>query len=51
MIHVGEQWVRLVPGRPMLDPAVVEIGAEVPGGTSQRRRDVDCLGVRWRITT
>lgn len=45
--HVGEQSIRLVPGRPLTDPAVVEL--EVEGLVSPRRRDVDACGVRWRI--
>lgn len=50
-VHIGEQVVRFVPGRPLGDPAVVEIElVEAPPGGGSRRRDVDALGVRWRIT-
>ena len=45
--HVGDQSIHLVPGRPLVDPAVVEI--EVEGGAGGARRDVDACGVRWRI--
>lgn len=46
-IHVGDQSIRLIPGRPLVDPAVVEI--EVAGLAGAPRRDVDACGVRWRI--
>ncbi len=45
--HVGEQWIRLVPGRPLKDPAVVELAVEEPAATA--RRDIDACGVRWRL--
>jgi hypothetical protein len=59
---VGEQWVRLINGRALLDPAVVEIEIVGGGGGGHHdavrrdavrrdvvRRDVDAVGVRWRI--
>ena len=45
--HVGDQSIRLVTGRPLFDPAIVEL--EVIGGTGTTGRDIDALGVRWRI--
>ena len=45
--HVGDQSIRLVPGRPLTDPAVVEL--ELIGAATVVRRDVDACGVRWRI--
>jgi hypothetical protein len=45
--HVGDQSIRLVPGRPLTDPAVVELALE--GAPTVVRRDVDACGVRWRI--
>ena len=45
--HVGEQWIRLVPGRPLKDAAVVELEVEDPAAAT--RRDVDACGVRWRV--
>jgi len=45
--HVGEQSVRLIPGRPLDDPAVVVV--EIVGGDGTHRRDVDAVGVRWRL--
>lgn len=42
--HVGTQLVRLRTGRPLDDPAVVEIAAD-----GAEAREVDALGVRWRI--
>ena len=45
--HVGDQSIRLVPGRPLVDPALVEI--EVAGLAGPPRRDVDACGVRWRL--
>ena len=49
--HVGEQAIRLVTGRPLEEPAVVEIDVEEPSPSmaGSPRRDVDACGVRWRI--
>ena len=49
--HVGDQSIRLVGGRPLVDPAVVVIEVlDAAGGVSAtRRRDADACGVRWRI--
>jgi hypothetical protein len=45
--HVGDQSIRLVPGRPLTDPAVIEL--ELEGAATVVRRDVDACGVRWQI--
>ena len=45
--HVGDQSIRLVPGRPLTDLAVIEL--ELESGAAAPRRDVDACGVRWRI--
>lgn len=54
--HIGEQWVRLVPGSPLADPAVIELGVELVAGADYLGstehgvpREIDALGVRWRI--
>jgi hypothetical protein len=47
-VHVGDQHVRFVTGRPLVEPAVVEI-ERLDAPAPVRPRDVDCLGVRWRL--
>jgi hypothetical protein len=51
--RVGSQAVRLRAGRPHVDPAVIEInvGAGSPDATPPPAglREVDALGVRWRV--
>ena len=49
--HVGDQSIRLMRGRPLIDPAVVVIEVlDAAGGVgANRRRDADAVGVRWRI--
>jgi Glyoxalase-like domain len=49
-VHLGEQYVRLVPGRPLRDPAIVEIDVQPARTGLVPTRSVDALGVRWRIS-
>jgi hypothetical protein len=46
--QVGDQWIRLLPGQPFADPAVVVIG--LLEGEPAVLGDVDAVGVRWRVT-
>jgi hypothetical protein len=50
--HVGDQSIHLVRGRPLFEPAVVELEleSEEPRGPRPARRAVEAVGVRWRIT-
>jgi hypothetical protein len=45
-VHVGDQEVRLVAGRPPADPAIIDLEVVGPAGT---RPEVDTLGVRFRF--
>ena len=47
--HVGDQSVRLVPGRPLQDPAVILLALD--GRATASRRDLDAVGVRWRVVS
>lgn len=47
---VGPQVVRLHHGAPLWNPAVVEIAIDrAPGASGTAPREIDALGVRWRI--
>jgi catechol 2,3-dioxygenase-like lactoylglutathione lyase family enzyme len=50
--HVGDQSIHLVRGRPLVEPAVVEleIEGETTRGPRPARRAVEAVGLRWRIT-
>jgi hypothetical protein len=47
---IGSQLVRLHHGVPFWNPAVVEIAVDrAPGAPDGASREIDALGVRWRI--